>query len=358
LDVTIPNPGQMAMNGNTLYSCGKEGAEFLRELIGNRPVMCFQNDDGDGPWMGFVGNTSIERAMVVNGWALADHSSLHADEIIARENLRGLWRGKFVHPDDWLAGVRLPGEPPPAPITGAQQAATLLAEYGHSRAALAALLPRIIHDVPDIRQLTLPGDPITDDHLTELMQLSSLEELNLDACGGITVSGLASLQKLPHLKRLVLPWRSTDAALESISGISALESLAFYFAEATDAGLVHLNRLQNLRHLCLHRAKVTDAGLAHLRELHNLAVLEFGGIPISDGGVPHLVACDTLEYLDVSDTEITNAGAVQLIGLPRLRVLKLPERVTTEARNRLQQALPALKFDGNPQDVLSTEEQN
>ena len=128
-----------------------------------------------------VGNTSIERALIVNGWALADHSSLHADEVIARENLRGLWRGRFVHPDDWPAGVRLPGEPPPAPITGAQQAATLLAEYGHSRAALAALLPRIIHDVPDIRQLTLPGDPITDDHLTELKQLSSLEELNLDS---------------------------------------------------------------------------------------------------------------------------------------------------------------------------------
>ena len=48
--------------------------------------------------------------MVANGWALADHSSLHAAEIIARENERGLWRREFVDPDAWRAGKRLPGE--------------------------------------------------------------------------------------------------------------------------------------------------------------------------------------------------------------------------------------------------------
>jgi endonuclease YncB( thermonuclease family) len=48
--------------------------------------------------------------MVVNGWALANHSSLHAAEIIARENKRGLWRGQFVRPDEWRAGKRLPEE--------------------------------------------------------------------------------------------------------------------------------------------------------------------------------------------------------------------------------------------------------
>ncbi len=359
LDVTIPNPGQMAMNGDTLYSCGKEGAEFLRELIGNRPVMCFQNDDGDGPWMGFVGNTSIERAMIVNGWALADHSSLHADEVIARENLRGLWRGKFVHPDDRLAGVRLPGEPPPAPIISHQQAAELIAEYGHSRAALAALLPRIINDVPDIRQLAFGESALTDDLLAQVVQLKSLEELNLVHSGQVTTAGLASLRELPHLKRLTLPWGTDDARMEALPGLSRLEYLEVCFAAGvTDAGLAHLTGLTRLRHLVLHGAPITDAGLAHLQKLSSLAVLEFGGIPISDGGVPHLVACDQLEFLDVSDTEITNAGAIQLAGLNRLRVLKLPGRVTVDVRDRLQQALPALKFDGNPQDVLSIEEQN
>jgi hypothetical protein len=54
--------------------------------------------------------TNISHAMVINGWALASHSSLHPAEIIARENKRGLWRGRFVTPAEWRAGKRLPGE--------------------------------------------------------------------------------------------------------------------------------------------------------------------------------------------------------------------------------------------------------
>lgn len=112
LDITVPAPSQMAMNAEGLYPCGKAAAEFLRECIGDKPVMCFKND-GDGPDIGYVGDDNLERVMFASGWALADHSSLHADEIIARGHKRGLWQGTFHHPDTWRAGVRLPGEPPP-----------------------------------------------------------------------------------------------------------------------------------------------------------------------------------------------------------------------------------------------------
>ena len=98
------------MNGDVLYPAGKEAAEFLRKLVAGRTVMCIRNDRGEGPWMAWIGDQGLERAMIVNGWALADHSSLHGDEIIARENKRGLWQGKFVLPPDWSAGTRLPEE--------------------------------------------------------------------------------------------------------------------------------------------------------------------------------------------------------------------------------------------------------
>ena len=48
--------------------------------------------------------------MVRNGWAIAHHSGITAWEIIARENKRGLWRGKFIVPERWRKGERLPGE--------------------------------------------------------------------------------------------------------------------------------------------------------------------------------------------------------------------------------------------------------
>ena len=109
LAVVAPELEQKGLIDGSLYPCGKEAAEFLRKLIGDRPVTCLLVADADR-WVGYVGDTNITHAMVLNGWALADHSSLHGAEIIARENKRGLWRGQFLDPDDWHAGKRLPGE--------------------------------------------------------------------------------------------------------------------------------------------------------------------------------------------------------------------------------------------------------
>ena len=109
LAVVAPELEQKALIDGSLYPCGKEAAEFLRKLIGDRPVTCLLVADADR-WVGYVGDTNITHAMVLNGWALADHSSLHGAEIIARENKRGLWRGQFLDPDDWRAGKRLPSE--------------------------------------------------------------------------------------------------------------------------------------------------------------------------------------------------------------------------------------------------------
>jgi endonuclease YncB( thermonuclease family) len=109
LAVVAPALEQKALIDGSLYPCGREAAEFLRKLIGDRPVSCLLVGEADR-WIGYVGDTNITHAMVLHGWALAGHSSLHAAEIIARENKRGLWRGQFIDPDDWRAGKRLPGE--------------------------------------------------------------------------------------------------------------------------------------------------------------------------------------------------------------------------------------------------------
>ena len=73
------------------------------------PVACYLVDEGEH-WIGYVGSTNIEHAMIVNGWALANHSSMHPAEIIARENKRGLWRGEFMTSSKWCKGERLTGE--------------------------------------------------------------------------------------------------------------------------------------------------------------------------------------------------------------------------------------------------------
>jgi endonuclease YncB( thermonuclease family) len=112
--IDAPEPDQRGLIGSALYPCGKEAAEFLKKLIADRPVTFFggRSEQRSGKMAGscFVGETNLEIEMVRNGWALSHHSGMDAWEIIARENKRGLWRGKFIVPERWRKGERLTGE--------------------------------------------------------------------------------------------------------------------------------------------------------------------------------------------------------------------------------------------------------
>src|SRR5262245_31955876 len=369
LGLVCPALEQMAMNGDTLYPCGREATEYLRRLIGERSVTSYGEDN---PRNAYVGDLNLERAMIVGGWALADHSSLQADEVIARENKRGLWRGKFLHPNDWRAGLRLPGEPPPAPIADEREAAQLLAECARSAAAVKAVLQRIARDVPQMRQLFLPPQ-CTDEDLGAIAQLTNLEVLslggeisdaglvhlkllpkltNLGLTTNITDAGLVHLRTLTQLKHLNLAWAPhTDAGLARLASLTELESLHLGYAEITDAGLAHLAGMHNLRRLRLHNTKITDAGLAHLCALKRLAMLDIHQTRISDGGMQQLKELGNLLYLDVSGNGISDAGLAPLSGLAKLQILRVSDPVTPAARRRLQKAIPGLRFEGGPEDV-------
>jgi endonuclease YncB( thermonuclease family) len=114
--IDAPALEQKGFIGDAFYSWGKEAAEFLRKLIGDQPVTFYTFGGGqarrEGKLRGrcFIGEMSLAAEMVRNGWALAHHSNLTPYEIIARENKRGVWRGKFITPERWRKGERLPGE--------------------------------------------------------------------------------------------------------------------------------------------------------------------------------------------------------------------------------------------------------
>jgi endonuclease YncB( thermonuclease family) len=110
-----PDLAQQGLIEGSLYPCGKEAAAFLEKLIGDRPVTCYshsapidakQINNADA----FVVETNLAVELVRNGWAMAQHSGMAGWEVIARDNNRGLWRGKFVFPEKWRKGERLPQE--------------------------------------------------------------------------------------------------------------------------------------------------------------------------------------------------------------------------------------------------------
>lgn len=379
LDIIAPAPDQMATATGTLYGCGAEATEHLRALIGDQKVTCFQNADGEGPWLAYAGDVNLEHAMIVGGWALADHSSLHAAEIIARENQRGLWRGEFIAFDDWRAGARLPGEPPPAALVNEREAAALLMNHaGASPIACDTLVARIVRDLPTIRSLNFPlGSQLSDEGLRQVASLSHLEALSLEHCAQITDAGLSHVKTLPRLRSLHVPPATTDAGLEHLAALSGLRHLEISYATITDAGLKplaalkdlrrlmlyqlaigdaglsHLSELRELRRLTFYNVQITDKGLKHLRALRNLAALEFGRVPLSDAGVDSLLELPELRFLDLSDTGITDEGARRLAGLKHLRVLLLPSQVTHDAKQHLKAMLPDLRHEGRVEDVLT-----
>jgi endonuclease YncB( thermonuclease family) len=114
--VDAPAVEQKGLIGDSFYSCGKEAAQFIQKLIGDQPVSYYAFGDGGDRdpkklrGQCFVGETRLGIEMVRNAWALAHHSLMTPYEIIARENERGLWRGKCVVPERWHKGERLPGE--------------------------------------------------------------------------------------------------------------------------------------------------------------------------------------------------------------------------------------------------------
>jgi endonuclease YncB( thermonuclease family) len=345
LNTVAPERDQMGLMDGRLYPAGQEAAEFLRRLIGDQPVLCFDR-------IAYVGDKNIIHELVLNGWALHHHSSTAPAEIIARESKRGLWRGQFVEPIDWRAGVRLPGEAPP-PKLDERQAVALLQRYGERETALPTVLARIVKDLPHTRRLNLYRTVLTDDLLAKLASLSELEELSVG--WGVTDAGLVHLKELPRLSHLNLHQKKiSDAGLKHLAHCTQLQDLELSRTLITDAGLKHLKGLQRLRYLDLSGNELTDAALQELRSLKNMKVLALAGTRIADKGLVHLQELRNLEYLDISGTEVTDHGIEQLVGLKRLRVLKVPDRVSGTARTRLRESLPSLEFGGRLEDVLST----
>lgn len=108
---------QQGLINGQLYPAGKQAAQFLRKLIGDQTVTMNINATTEEYRRGevksgqcFVGETNLGFELIRGGWAFAGHSTLVPTEIMARDHQRGIWRGKFVPPDRWRMGERLPGE--------------------------------------------------------------------------------------------------------------------------------------------------------------------------------------------------------------------------------------------------------
>jgi WD40 repeat protein len=367
-----PDLAQSASMGDTLYPWGKEAAEFLRKLVGDRVVTCYVEGRRRAKLHGacFVGETSLEIEMVRNGWAVSHHTAMDGWEIIASENKRGVWRGKFIEPERWRKGDRLPGE------TGETES------QRQAVAALRRLDPVITYDE------TKPGKPViavrfrpntlakvTDDDMVHLKSFYNLRSVDVPSSPKVTDAGLEHLADLRPLVELNVNWTQVSAAgvvrlvrgrrmmqrlevagvkfrdddLAMLKGLPYLRTLSLRATRVTDKGLEHLKSLENPRTLSLMSTGIGDAGLKHLETLTTLEDLDLDRTAITDAGLQHLKGLRNLRRLQMAHTAVTDAGLEHLLGLSKLKELNVRgTSITREATEKLRQRIPGLQVGLGP----------
>lgn len=89
------------------YPCGKEAFKYMKMLVKNKTLSC--KNLGKDRYkrqiaVCFANGEDINRKMVRAGWAVAyDRYSQDyvEDEIFAKKQKKGIWKGKFMKPELW-----------------------------------------------------------------------------------------------------------------------------------------------------------------------------------------------------------------------------------------------------------------
>ncbi len=115
--IDAPELGQACRIGARAYDCGRIARTALLDLTAGATVSCqlapASPEDGADGRIGRcrADGYDLSEGMAYTGWALALRPVSERYVVFeerARAARRGLWKGHFVAPWDWRAGVRLP----------------------------------------------------------------------------------------------------------------------------------------------------------------------------------------------------------------------------------------------------------
>lgn len=119
--IDAPEGRQTCQRNGSAWQCGREAADQLTSVIGDRPVVCEQQDrDRYGRMVAIcsVGDIDLSRAMIQAGMAVALPQFTDAyvvDEARAKSFKLGLWASQFDMPAAYRAAnpAIAPASPPP-----------------------------------------------------------------------------------------------------------------------------------------------------------------------------------------------------------------------------------------------------
>lgn len=166
-------------------------------------------------------------------------------------------------------------------------------------------------------------DGISDEACVVLSAMKQLRTVNLKKTGfekhRVGERGLKALAALPNLQNLNLYGNSiTDSSLEPLAGHRHLQRLNLSLTRVTDEGLRHLTSLKQLRELTLLYSegfagpKITDRGVQLISTLSDLESLNLVGARITDASTEGLVQLAKLKQLSIAGTGLTASSVSNL----------------------------------------------
>lgn len=159
-----------------------------------------------------------------------------------------------------------------------------------------------------IRELSLDRTPVTDDTVSQVAKLSSLERLSLEETK-ITEAATTPIGQLSNLSYLALSAALTDAGVSELRHLGKLQGLRLSGAGITDVGLrLICDSCPQLTHLATDDLSLTDSGVSSLRKLPKLRMLGLIRAPISDDCISSITSISSLTHLLIPGTQITASG--------------------------------------------------
>jgi Leucine-rich repeat (LRR) protein len=171
-----------------------------------------------------------------------------------------------------------------------------------------------------LRELSLPGSPVTTGSIIGLEQIATLEVLDLAGCRGIT--SVTSLRHCTALRELIVDGTSvTDAGIAGLECIVTLTKLSLVRCHNITS-VSSLRHSPSLRELNISCTRVAAAGTEGLDEISTLQRLEAREYTQFDAST--LRRCQSLREVDFSDSgDVTDAVLAALADLSTLEILKL-----------------------------------
>ena len=164
----------------------------------------------------------------------------------------------------------------------------------------------------DATTIYIDQKPVTDADLEPLRDNQIITNLLLDE-SEVTDEGVRVISTMPNLVHLRIRSELTDACIDDLLNLPALQFLNLPFADFTDEGLERLAKHPRIQLLRLRSPQATDQAMPAIAAMKNLAFLHFIEVSITDNGLAAFYEADNLQSLYLDDCETTEQGLSMLL---------------------------------------------